>query len=365
MLLLPAFLLLNGCKKEEYRFEDLPETVKSFFTTEKTVFEMEEEIQFTNESLNAATYFWDFGDGTGSQEQNPVKSYAESGNYTVKLRAIGPGGTGNYSTVITVAEKDAGSDRVLYYIEYGSKEIRQISLEPGAVAETVANISGKAGVGLAYDSVNAKIYFSDFTNTDDGKIWRMNLDGTNAETLVAGITDPYSVAVNLKGNKIYWADDAGNISRANLDGTGLERTFIHIENGQMRAIAYDAKNDRIYFYEVNEENLYSANADGSSVEKIVEGAYGYAIFVDEVNGKLYFEDRNVPAIMQSSLSGSGVVKIADVPRTRVHGMAIDFDASKLYWANRDGGTIGRANLDGTDAEVFLTGLKSPRGLFIK
>jgi hypothetical protein len=69
--------------------------------------------------------------------------------------------------------------------------------------------------------------------------------------------------------------------------------------------------------------------------------------------------------MQANLDGSGVVKIVDVPSTRVHGMAIDYDANKFYWADRDKGVIRRSNLDGTEVETFLSGLRSPRGLFIQ
>jgi hypothetical protein len=51
----------------------------------------------------------------------------------------------------------------------------------------------------------------------------------------------------------------------------------------MRGIAFDSKNNVIYFYEVNEEVLYAAKTDGTSVSKIIEGSYGYSLFVDEVN----------------------------------------------------------------------------------
>ena len=115
----------------------------------------------------------------------------------------------------------------------------------------------------------------------------------------------------------------------------------------------------------NNEDLYSAKSDGSGVGKIIEGAYGYGMFVDEINDKIYYEDRNKPAIMRANLDGSGIVKIADAPGTRVHGMAIDYSSNKFYWADRDKSVIRRANLDGTGAETFLSGLSSPRGIFIK
>ncbi len=357
-----------GCQKDPYSFNDLKETVKSFFTTSDTNFDMDAEIKFKNASENSETYSWDFGDGTKSTEKDPVKSFATAGNFTVTLKAVGPGGTGNYSSEFTIIDPSQTADNYkdLYFIENGNKAIKKISLEPGLAAEMLADISGKVGVGLAYDSVNAKIIFSDFTTTGNGKIWRMNPDGTNIEELVSGITkDPYSVVLNLTAGKMYWADNGGNIGRANLDGTGLEREFIHIDGGQMRGIAYSNKKDLIYFYEVDNEDLYVAKADGTGVTKLIEGAFGYCIFVDDVNGTLYYEDRNIPAIMRVKLDGSDPKEIAKVPGTRIHGMAIDYNANKFYFADRDKAVIKRSNLDGTESENFLSNLKSPRGIVIQ
>lgn len=361
-----TFILMVGCKKDPYNFNDLPPTVKSYFTTSATNFDMDAEVKFTNASEDADTYSWDFGDGTKSTDKDPVKTYATAGTFTVNLKAVGKGGTGNYSRDLTIIDPTlvGNTTKELYFIEFSNKVIKKISLEPGSIAEVVTNITGKTGVGLAYDSVNAKMYYSDF-ETANGKIWSMDPDGGNMKEIVSGITDPYSISINLTGGKIYWADDDGNISRANLDGSGLEREFIHIADGQMRGIAYSAKTDVLFFGEVDNEDIYSARANGTGVAKIITGAYGYSLFVDDVNGKLYYEDRNKPAIMQSNLDGSGIVKIADVPGTRVHGMAIDYTENKFYWTDRDKGFIKKSNLDGTGAENFLSGLKSPRGMFIK
>jgi PKD repeat protein len=43
---------------------------------------------FLNISTGAARYVWDFGDGTTSEEENPVHVYRDRGTFTVTLRAI-------------------------------------------------------------------------------------------------------------------------------------------------------------------------------------------------------------------------------------------------------------------------------------
>ncbi|MEW5924650.1 MAG: PKD domain-containing protein, partial [Candidatus Zixiibacteriota bacterium] len=45
------------------------------------------EVQFTDLSLYAVAWWWDFGDGTSSTEQNPIHSYQSPGVYTVTLKA--------------------------------------------------------------------------------------------------------------------------------------------------------------------------------------------------------------------------------------------------------------------------------------
>ncbi len=320
-------------------------------------------VKFTNTTQGATAYEWDFGDGGKSTEANPEFTYSKAGTYNVTLKATGKGGSATLSKSITVKEGVVARD--LYYIEYGANKIFKLNLASGATPIEVLDITGKAGAGIAYDSENDKIYFSDFEDTDNGKIWVVNLDGTGLKEIVSGITDPYNISINFEEDKIYWADDDGNISRANLDGSALERSFIHIDDGQMRGLAFDVVNKKIYFYEVNNEDLYVADANGSNIKKIVSGVYGYGIFADAVNGKLYFDERNSSEIKVANLDGTGITTFATTAKTRIHGMDLDYQANKFYWSDRDAKQINRANLDGTNVENILSDLDSPRGIFIK
>ena len=52
----------------------------------------EQTIKLRNNSLSdypETTYFWDFGDGTTSEETEPIHEYAESGTYTISLTVTG------------------------------------------------------------------------------------------------------------------------------------------------------------------------------------------------------------------------------------------------------------------------------------
>jgi PKD repeat protein len=59
-------------------------------------------VQFTNNSVNAASYSWDFGNASSSTLQNPSVIYTMPGSYNVTLTATGSSGSASYSQVITV-----------------------------------------------------------------------------------------------------------------------------------------------------------------------------------------------------------------------------------------------------------------------
>ena len=65
-----------------------------------------QEITFTNQSVNAATFAWDFGNGQTSTQQNPRLTYAQAGTFNVRLTARGA--SGEVSVTKAVLVKTAG-----------------------------------------------------------------------------------------------------------------------------------------------------------------------------------------------------------------------------------------------------------------
>jgi PKD repeat protein len=57
------------------------------FTASPTSGDAPLEVVFTNLSVDADSYSWDFGDDTGSTEENPTHTYVNPGFYTVSLTA--------------------------------------------------------------------------------------------------------------------------------------------------------------------------------------------------------------------------------------------------------------------------------------
>jgi hypothetical protein len=87
-----ALLLVAGitsCKKAE------PVAKFSFTVVGKTV-------TFVNESTDATTYAWSFGDNTTSVEANPTHTYADFGLYNVTLKATSENGENTASADVEI-----------------------------------------------------------------------------------------------------------------------------------------------------------------------------------------------------------------------------------------------------------------------
>ncbi|HND89345.1 MAG TPA: PKD domain-containing protein, partial [Saprospiraceae bacterium] len=60
-------------------------------------------VTFNNTSTNATVHYWEFGDGNTSNEEDPVHTYAESGNYMVVLTVSNECGTATKTLLVITA----------------------------------------------------------------------------------------------------------------------------------------------------------------------------------------------------------------------------------------------------------------------
>jgi len=64
-------------------------------------------VDFSNFSLNATSYSWDFGDGNTNSDKDPSHTYESGGTYTVTLTASGAGADASKSETVTVTDPNA------------------------------------------------------------------------------------------------------------------------------------------------------------------------------------------------------------------------------------------------------------------
>ena len=100
-------------------------------------------VQFTDQSTGPITnWYWDFGDGGTSSEQNPLHTYSEMGDYTVSLLVSGP---------------DIGPDTETKteYIHVTGVEIDHVLPDTGLCRE-VMTVNG-SGFGGAQDVIDGDV----------------------------------------------------------------------------------------------------------------------------------------------------------------------------------------------------------------
>lgn len=81
----------NSCGNSECEtvtIEVLENPVADFSVLATTVYLPDATAYFTNNSTNADSYYWEFGDGNNSTDYEPFNTYLSVGTYTVSLEAI-------------------------------------------------------------------------------------------------------------------------------------------------------------------------------------------------------------------------------------------------------------------------------------
>ncbi len=182
-----------------------------------------------------------------------------------------------------------------------------------------------------------------------GGIGRANNDGSDVQNrFIRGSGTGKDCGVAVDGAHIYWLNaftaSGESVGRANLDGTGVNQSFIPTPRNDPCGPAVDAG----HVYWGNRFNKAIARADitGANPDQsfIKDQFMACSVAVD--SNHIYW----TPGIMESNLDGTDVRRV--VPGVTGCGVAVDAD--HVYWVNpsdtHSSGSIGRANLDGTNVD---------------
>ena len=158
----------------------------------------------------------------------------------------------------------------------------------------------------------------------------------------------------------------GRIVSATADGSDAT-TIISGLRGTPDGIVVDAVTGFLYWTHMGAASaddgyVQRARLDGSELTKIVPGGGAFTpkqLKLDAKHGKLYWSDREGMRIMRANVDGSNVETLIETGRGDADranqanwcvGIALDVDAAKVYWTQKGGnppntGSIRRANLD--------------------
>lgn len=378
-------LLITGCEEYETGYP-LPSTLADFTFSVGNDGYAPAGVTFTNKSLNAAGYHWDFGNGQTSTEADPTVFYETPGLYAVTLTCT-PVNDVHYNKLVktlAVNVKDplAGLTKVLYFTSRSPEGggVHMVILNDQApIVQDFEPVELSRPYGIAVDTASRKVFVSDYSL---GYIYSFDRDGKNPVRIldknVAGqeIVDG-AEALMVVEDKLYWGSPGG-IYRSNIDGSSPE---VFINTGANAPeypldMQYDPETGVIYL--VNDKldysgGYFSVNFDGTNMQEPIVDIDGTAIEVDTENDKTYlaiFGVTGTPVtedgIYICNLDGTNLSKIGDFGSKATWGIAADYDNGKLFWGYKisnsaPDGKIIMANLDGSGQEDFITGV-SPHSM---
>lgn len=323
-------------------------------------------VTFTNESIvpepaGIPSYFWNFGDGTSSTAVNAEHNYSTAGVYEVKLVI-----TMSVSLEIKELSQDIviknrnASGTPVFFTNGASVYSGLLNSDPPIfTALPIGPFSDS--YDLAYDTVNSKLYISDF---DSKTIYRCDPDGGNLIEFRTGLLGPDGLEIDYAGNMLYWDTDDG-IQRADLASTDVNQKedFVTGQANDPEGVSIDAVNRKLYWTNYN-GGVWMKNLDGTGETLIIPAVEGGSTLV--IGNRLYFDQWVATGDIQlksSNLDGTGISTITTDISKVVFGIGSDPEGNKIYWGDRTPGKIMRSNLDGSSIETWYTSSgSSPRGI---
>ena len=287
-----------------------------------------------------------------------------------------------FAVAVAVAVFAPASARATNRIYWGNLESDVISFTEVSGSGVGADIDTTGAtvqhpMGLALDPAHNRIYWANW-GSDAGKtISYANLDGSGGGGDLPinpnYVTGPHGLAIDPVAGKLYWPNsDQGTIGYANLDGSAagfLPTGVATIDHP--RGLAIDPATGRIYWANYGGAfgttiSYASLNGTGGAdlanvTGATVEGPEGVAL--DPPNNRIYWGNFGPgtagtgDTIAYANLDGTGDAANLTTPGAniaRVHGVAIDPTAGRIYWANYGyatptpgNSTLASAALDGS------------------
>jgi hypothetical protein len=216
-----------------------------------------------------------------------------------------------------------------------------------------------------------------WTDNSGGNLWRANLDGTDASTLVNRQSSPTGIALDSTGGMMYWAA-GGHIWQAKLDSTVMP-SVLWPENspsatplGLYPGVALDTSHGLIYWTDMgsgSHGDIMQANLDGTGKPEPLLTLTGNnlprGLALDLLGGQAYWTAWNQGDIMVGNLNGTGRVKTLVAGLGLLGYIALDVPNGKMYWANTSGNNIAWAKLDGSVSGTLISNLPNhPYGIVL-
>jgi hypothetical protein len=204
---------------------------------------------------------------------------------------------------------DATNGKIYWTQVYPTRAIRRANLDGTGIEDVLSTGSGVPWE-IALDAAGGKIYWTQ--ENGPPAIMRANLDGSVAEGLVmTGHWRPTGISLDLTAGKMYWADYFyGEIRRANLDGSNVETLIAGLSSPNH--VVVDAANGFLYFTHglFTPSFVSRSNLDGSGFTTLVSGESGASgLALDAASGTLFWTNDQGQSVRRATITGAGIATI--------------------------------------------------------
>ena len=264
-------LVLAGCnKKPEARFQTIAEGLTVAF-------------EFIGDG-DIESFEWDFGDGNGSAEMNPVHTFAQSGEYTITLKVSGDGGSDESSETISVSGSPA--------VEYGAAANPELHFADADGVMYAINVRSFVNAGGNVESTTHRMASAWFKKSGNkvgvGDVtWHQGsasqeLEYDLDENDYAWEEDQMSNN-NFKNSGVSWTIEGGN-GFPNVGGTGLSNLYPFPSNKAITEEGASISDQAAYTLEISgnlnnaDSVIFSIHGSNGMVEKRSGGSATSATF---------------------------------------------------------------------------------------
>lgn len=197
--------------------------------------------------------------------------------------------------------------------------------------------------GIGHRAAGQWVYWTQRAGGNDGafpRIMRARFDGSEREAILSS-HEARAIVLDPITRKVYWSDDGGLfIRRANFDGSEPE-IIVRLGDSLVDSMAIDAGGGKLYWTQ-NRSSPYSArfqgtvrraNLDGTNPEVLFEYSDDTpvtSIALDVLRGHVYWGDRYGRILWRANLDGSEAQEWWQVPGRLVHSVVLEPEPWTLY-----------------------------------
>jgi len=173
--------------------------------------------------------------------------------------------------------------------------VKLANLDGSGVTTAATNFPVAHAVAVDDANNHIFVYVHDEDSADRG-IWRVDYNGSNRQQIVAGAALTHVRGLEVNGNKLYIVDNgSGYIKRCDLTGSNLENIVqTSTDPAGPIAITIDQYNEKLYWSDMTERDIKSADLDGSNVTQVAFIAtYALDMVYNREDGYIYYTPADV------------------------------------------------------------------------